>query len=169
MLDLLLFWEEAGVALAQGTARPPEAGQPGGRAGRGDNAVASPCVGPLSTRSLVTLPSSPWWSSGAAGRGQGPDLWASPAQRLPPQPPSLGSCQARRNWPEIHGQPYGRGGGRAAAGAGEHPPPQLQVGSCRGGNGSVWAGGGGWRPSGRNVNFGTLAGGPRGGVGQEVS
>lgn len=34
MFDPMLFWEEAGVALAQGTACPPEAGQPGGWAGK---------------------------------------------------------------------------------------------------------------------------------------
>lgn len=157
MLDLLLFWEEAGVALAQGTVRPPKAGQPGGWAGRGDNVVAGPCVCPLSTRSLVTLPLSPWQ---LLAQARGPDLRAPPAQRRPPQPPPR---QARRNWQEMHGQPYCHRGGRAAAGARRAPPTPASGGQLQGweqvGLGRRWGTAAlwqehelrhpGWRPAGR--------------------
>ena len=39
--DLLLFWEEAGGALDQGTAHPPKGGPAGRQAVRGNDAVAS--------------------------------------------------------------------------------------------------------------------------------
>lgn len=68
----------------------------------------------------------------------------------------------------MHRQPSTRGGGRTSAGAGR-APSLLQVGSCTGRNRSVWAGGGGPWPSGGNVNFCTLAGGPLDSMGQEVS
>lgn len=104
--------------------------------------------------------------------------WPGPGARICgiPQPSSVlpglpASAPARpgETGKKCMGNPIVTGVGGRPLEPGEHPLPQLQVGSCRGGNRSVWAGGAGRQPSGRNVNSGTLAGGPPGGVGQEVS
>ena len=56
VFDLLLFWEEAGGALGQGTVHPPKGGPAGHRAVRGNHEVASQRLGPRSMSSLVVLP-----------------------------------------------------------------------------------------------------------------
>lgn len=56
MFDLLLFWEEAGGALDQGTAHPPKGGPAGHPAVRGNHEVASQRLGPWSMYPLVVLP-----------------------------------------------------------------------------------------------------------------
>lgn len=56
MFDLLLFWEEAGEALDEGTAHPPKGGPAGCQAVRGDTAVTSQGLCSRPTCPLVVLP-----------------------------------------------------------------------------------------------------------------
>lgn len=123
MFDLLLFSEDAGVALAQGTARSPKAGQPGGWAGRGDHVVAGPCLCPLSPHSLVTLRCHHVWVRKPLAQAMDLDVWLLQPSGVLPQPPSLSPCQARRNWQETRGQPPSSQGWEDGRWSGAGPLP----------------------------------------------
>ena len=105
MFDLLLFWEEAGVALAQGTVRPPDAGQPGD--GLGEVTTRWPVPACARCPHDLSWPSSCHciWVRAPLAKAVDLDLWAAGAQwRLPPaaQPHP---CQTQRSCPETRGQP----------------------------------------------------------------
>lgn len=126
MFDLLLFWEEAGVALAQGTVRPPDAGQPGDGLGedqRGGRSLLVPAVHTISRGlPLVTVYGSgrhwprPWtWICGLLEPSSISCQW-----------PSLTPARAGGAAQKPEGSRHPRGGWKP-----DKPPPSFRWAAAR--------------------------------------